>query len=256
VALAAALVAWSAPGRACAQPTSLPLFVRDGAAPAAEQAPPAPAAPQASPGPAAPQASPVADPFFPGRGHVTASLASGIPFAAIGEVTVGTSDAFSLSAIAGVTDTNRQTAFGGSLHAGVFRSGGFAVVLSLPVLYYPPNPIHDDEPWLLTNPSLVLSYRWDRASVYGGAGGLFTTCIDGLAETFGGAPERETTKPTHPMVNGAWNTFNAGGSFALTRHVGFFVQATVMMSGIEIGQTYAERVGPPVLALGGVRVGL
>jgi hypothetical protein len=230
-----------APRRASAEPTGLAFVAHDGAAPSSA---PATAQPPAQP----------ADPFLPGAGHVALSLASGIPFAAVGEVAVGTTDWMAVSAIAGIADTGGVSAFGGSLHVAAFRRGRYELMLSVPVLYYPPAAVHDDIPWLLTNPSLVFAYRWDRASVYGGAGALFTTCVGGLAATFGGPPVHDTQPLTHPMVNGAWDTLHLGGAYGLTPRVGLFAQTSLMLSGVEIAQSYAEKVGPPVLALAGVRV--
>jgi hypothetical protein len=241
VALSAAFTLLAAPGAARAQqPPGLAFVVQDGAA--------QPAAPRPEP------AAPSRDPFFPGAGHVSLSLASGVPFAAIGEVAVGTSDAFALSAIAGVADTFHESAVGGSARVAVVRSGGFELVLSLPVLYYPPAAVRGDDPWVLTNPSLVGAYQWGRASVYGGAGGLFTACVGDLAVAFGGKPEKESRPSSIPMVNGAWNTFHLGGAFALTPRVGLFLQTTFVMSGLELAQSYGEKVGPPVVALLGARV--
>src|SRR5262249_15549028 len=161
------------------------------------------------------------DPMFPGTGHVSIAVASGVPFAAIGEISIGTTEGFTLSAIGGVVDTLDEYGVGGRARVRVFRHRDAEIVLTLPVLYYPPVAKRGDEPWVLTNPSLVVAGRFSSVSLYGGAGVLVATCTENLVAHFDTKPVKG--KERSPMVDGIWNTLHAGGSIALNARVDAFV---------------------------------
>jgi hypothetical protein len=195
-----------------------------------------------------------ADPLFPGRGGVSASLATGVPFLAVGELAVGTSDAVTIGLVAGVADTMREYAVGGRARVAVFRAQPMSVVLSLPVLYYPPVAVRDDEPWLLANPSLSLHGRLPNdAGIYGGVGALAASCTHSLANHFGGnhtAPDGGSSG--HQMINGVWNTVHAGGWWPVGDSTAVFVDGALMLEGLELSSSYADMVGPPALAQAGM----
>jgi len=198
------------------------------------------------------------DPSFPGTGHVTISGATGIPFAAVGELALGTTDDFTLSAVGGVADTFDEYAVGGRARIAVFRHRPLSVVVGLPVLFYPPTPKRGHEPWILTNPSLVLSGRFSSgASIYGGVGALLASCTDGLAGHFSGSMQMENESGASaeetPMVDGAWNTVHAGGALPIGTTSEIFLESALVLSGIRPSQSYSEKIGPPVFALVGAR---
>src|SRR5262249_16688226 len=120
-------------------------------------------------------------------------------------------------------------------------------------LYYPPVEKRDHESWILTNPSLALTLRVGPGSIYGGAGALFASCTDGIANYLTGKRGSENVMRGTPMVDGVWETAHAGGSLATSTHTHLVLESALMMSSLEPSQTYAEKIGPPFLAEVGAR---
>jgi hypothetical protein len=246
-----------------ARVATLVVLLSGPAAPAAAQPPPglaatardvaAPAPPIEADRPAAPPRR-SADPLFPGRGHVSVSLATGVPFLAVGEVALGTSESFALGVVGGVADTLREYAVGGRARVAVFRAEAVSFVLSLPALYYPPVSVRHDEPWILTNPSLALHGRLPNdARLYGGIGALAASCTHSLAHHFGGDHVAAQDAPEgHTMVNGVWTTVHGGGSLPVSAIAALFVDASLMLDGLELARSYGRQIGPPGLAQLGV----
>src|SRR5207244_10386209 len=75
------------------------------------------------------------DALFPGHGRVQTSLATGVPFLAMGEISVGIGDRFALGALGGATPN--VPGFGIRPRAVVLEIGSWRGVLATPVLYYP-----------------------------------------------------------------------------------------------------------------------
>lgn len=194
--------------------------------------------------------TPAPDALFPGAGRIGASLASGVPFSVIGELTVGTSDDFALGLLVGLSTTADESAIGGRARIRLIDAGVVDFALVLPVLWYPPVDKREGASWLLTSPSLLLrgrpSHDW---LVYGGAGAVLTACVDDIGALFdGGAHHAEEEAENEEMVNGAWHTFNAGVSYRVTGDLGMFLDTMVMMTDFRPSQSYGDKVGPPVLA--------
>jgi hypothetical protein len=201
-----------------------------------------------------PRAEPeaVPDPLLPGEGRVALTLAGGVPFAVVGEIGVGLSDGFALGAIAGAADTMDEAAVGGRMRIGVFTREHFDIALSLPVLYYPPSDKRLGEDWLLTNPSLLLRGRPGAGiGIYGGVGAVATSCVDSLVGAFGGESHHDAGVPAKPMVDGVWNTYHAGGTVHVTAGFSAFLDTMLIARGIVPAESYADRVGPPFLAIAG-----
>jgi hypothetical protein len=194
-----------------------------------------------------PSGSPRPDALFPGRWRVGVSLASGVPFAAVGELVVGTVDDFALGFIAGVATTGDESAVGGRARIRVVDAGDVDVALVLPVLFYPPVEKRNDAFWVLTSPSLLLRGRPSEDwLVYGGAGAVLAACVDDIGTVFSG--DEHHALATEQMVNGAWHTFNAGASLRVHDGVALFVDSMVMMTNFVPSESYSDKIGPPFLA--------
>ena len=159
---------------------TLPLLLALTYAPhSAVALPPADHLEPVNPQPEPPAASAaVYDPLFGQGGSVT--LATGVPFLAIGEAAWGFGDRFTIGALAGVT----PNVLGVGLRPRVLVLEGKSDRLQLvaPVLYYPETS--DGAPWLLTRPMV----EWSRAIGGGvrvglGAGFVAATAVGANAAT-------------------------------------------------------------------------
>ncbi len=193
--------------------------------------------------------APPPDALFPGRWRGAVSLASGIPFAVVGELTLGTSDDFALGVIGGLASTGDEYAVGGRLRLRVLELGPVDLAAVLPVLWYPPVEKREGASWLLTNPSLLLRGRPSEDwLVYGGVGAVLAACAADIGAVFSGEAAHHDDGADDEMVNGAWHTFSAGVSVVVYDDVAVMLDTMVMMTNFVPSKSYAEAVGPPVLA--------
>jgi hypothetical protein len=201
--------------------------------------------------PAATLESAYTDRFFPGAGHVTLSASSGIPYAGVAEVALGASDGFTVAAVAGIADPDPMVeyAVGGRIEASIFRTRNVGMLFTLPILYYPPSAKRDGGSWILTNPALLVegSLPWGGLHVYGGIGVLAASCTDDLLEYFNGS-STSSSKDRSPSMEGAWNTFHLGASIPTSRSTSLFFDGMLIMSGLEVSETYSRKIGFPAVA--------
>jgi hypothetical protein len=192
------------------------------------------------------------DRFFPGAGHVSIGAASGVPFAAIGEISIGVADEFTVGVLGGVADTMNEAGVGGRFQGAIWRTHNFEMVVTMPVLYYPPSKKRGGESWILANPAVLFQGRlpWRDVRVYGGLGGLAASCTDSLFASFGARPSRPhlEPEPATAMVDGIWNTVHFGGSVPTTKRTSLFLDGSVILSGFTVSQSYARTVGVPAVA--------
>jgi hypothetical protein len=192
------------------------------------------------------------DATVPGRGHFSIAGGTGVPFAGFAEVAVGPTDWLGIGAVGGVADTFDEYGVGGRARLVAYRGGPLELVLSVPVIYYPPVAKRGNESWLLTNPSLVLAGTLSGGSVYGGVGGLLASCTDGLGE-FMSEESDDEQMGRGPMVDGIWNTVHAGGALPVGTRTDITLDGSLMLTGFVLSKSYAERIGPPFVALVGAR---
>ena len=126
----------------------------------------------------------VYDPLFGQGGSVT--LATGVPFLAIGEAAWGFGDRFTMGALAGVT----PNVLGVGLRPRVLVLDGTSDRLQLvaPGLYYPETS--DGAPWVLTRPMVEWSHALGRGVRAGfGAGFVAATAVgaDAASRPYAGA---------------------------------------------------------------------
>jgi len=201
-----------------------------------------------------PGQAPAPGPMFPGEGRFALSAAGGLPFLAIGEASWGPTDWFAVGLVGGVASDAKESAFGVRPRVLVLGDRDLALVASLPMLFYPPSDKRHGETWLLANPKLLVAGQFEGGvSVYGGVGGMLTSCSDSVGDHFSG---EEQASPEHeeeePMVDGVWNTVHAGASVPLGSQTSVFFDSGLVMSGFEVSESYAEKVGVPVLLQAGM----
>jgi hypothetical protein len=114
-------------------------------------------------------------------------------------------------------------------------------VLSAPTLYYPRTNGFGNEPWILTNPSLVAERQFGpswRAHV--GLGLIAAGCVDGL---FGSHDHDEGMG----FMGGVWNTLPAGVAYRMAQGWDLFADAQMILSGFR--PAGADWIGGPPFTL-------
>ena len=184
------------------------------------------------------------DYLLPGAGRVAASVATGVPFLAMGELAYGVGDGFAVGALAGVTP--RVDGFGLRPRGVLFRLGRERIELVVPVLYYPATAQAD--PWLLARPTLSFEHAFPsgaRASL--GMGVVGASCIESIV-TLGREHDRK-------VMGGVWNTVGVAGALPIGRHTSLFGEVTAILAGVRpAGSDWIG--GPPIVVALGVETGL
>lgn len=188
------------------------------------------------------------DPLFPGHGGISTSLATGVPFLAMGELSVGIGDRFALGAIGGATPN--VPGFGIRPRAVVLEIGSWRGVLATPVLYYPFTSARSGSAWFLTRPSLVVEHRFESGVRVGaGAGIVAAASLDRLTG------RDRAPGYTGGMDSAVWNTFNASISLPVGESTSVFADGALVMNGLRIaGDDWVG--GPPFTVSLGVATNL
>ena len=190
-----------------------------------------------------------ADYLFPGDGNVGATVATGAPFAAIGEISAGIGDRFAAGALVGAGPFSGGVVAGLRPRVDALHLGPTRLVLEMPALWYPGlNGAHD---WMLVK---------TQARFEGVAGAFRAHVSIGvlgakmLGEPKDGRPARPyggtgTGLPSGVQEGMFWNTFGGGAAVALTSRSALFLEASVLMNGLSIAGPEWFRI-PFAVALG------
>ncbi len=201
-----------------------------------------------SPGPAS-----RVDYLFPRGGELSASLGTGIPFLAVGELTYGVGDGFALGGLAAATpdvgNVQGTTTVGVRPRGVLVRAGMWRSVVVAPVLYYPSVAGFGGQrdPWVLTRPEITLERALDSgAQVNVALGFIAAACTESLM-TLG--KERSPT-----VMGGVWNTVRVGGAIPISHRTSVFGEASLVLRGVLPAPDWMGAA--PAIAIVGLTVGL
>jgi hypothetical protein len=139
----------------------------------------------------------------------------------------------------------------------------FDVAYHMPIAYYPKSERRDGWDWFLSNPALFLRVRpRPTTSFYGGAGVVLASTTDSLSAAFRDPEPAEPPEDWdfsdvgeeegHLTVNGVWNTLHLGLDQALNEDWIVSVDSILLMDGLKVSKTYAQKVGPPIFVQLGI----
>jgi len=189
-----------------------------------------------------------ADPLFPGAGHGSIGVGSGVPFLGLGEAAYAPTEGFAIGAIGGVTPF--VVGVGLRPRVGVPLGERMRLSLVTPILYYPTGEglIGNGPPWFLAQPALRLERKvGDRGYAQLSAGligaiGFPTRGQNGeVVVTYN--DQRVVEKGT-PW--GVWETLGGGASFAAFDRTVIFADAMAIFNGAKLAGN--EWVGGPPFA--------
>jgi hypothetical protein len=185
------------------------------------------------------------DPLIAPDGHIAASVATGLPYLAIGEVAYGVTSRFTAGVIAGVTPNTEG--FGVRLRGVLIDGDADRLIAASPILFYPATQNQGNEPWFLVMPELLAEHRFaNGARVHAGFGVAAATCTDTLEAFFTG--KRDTDHSA--FMGDLWATAKIGGSVALGHSTMLFADVTLVTPGLILGHAWI--VGIPLVATVGV----
>jgi hypothetical protein len=194
---------------------------------------------------------PAFDPLFPGALRGAVAVASGVPFVAMGELSLGLSDRFSLGALFGATPV--VYALGGRPRVLLLDRPRFRVSIVAPFLYYPEQR-NVQAPWLLARPSLQFAPRISqKLSLFGGVGLVAAATMARLARERGvedysdGAGGFRGYETGRPFTAGIWWTLSAGGVISLGERCALFGDVALVFEKLGLASS-AWVGGPPVMA--------
>jgi hypothetical protein len=188
------------------------------------------------------------DPLFPGAGHGSVGVATGVPFLAMGEVAYAPSSSFAIGGIVGVTPF--VLGLGVRPRVGVPLGDRTRVTLVTPILYYPTGEgfIGTGAPWFLAQPALRLERHLGDAA-YAWIGGGVIAAVGFPARGEGGQVvvtynDRRVVENGTPW--GLWNTVGGGGALAIADRTTVFADAILILRGVRLAGD--EWIGGPPFA--------
>jgi len=165
------------------------------------------------------------DPWLPGSGKFSASIATGVPFLVMSEVAVGVTDHAALGVLGGTTPI--VSGFGLRPRVAVPLTASLRILGSAPIIYYPP---HADGPaWWLARPSIDLA--WQATSALSLAGGAGVVGIATEPALFGDDDQTATSAYGRELQNrrsALWWTLNVLISADLSAKTWIFADLTAV----------------------------
>ena len=203
------------------------------------------------------------DYLFPEAGHLGATLATGVPYIGIADVTLGLGPYAAIGAVFGVTP--RVLGLGArprlSLPLGSAQTAAFRIYAIAPLLYYPETSL---DSWVLARPTLALEHRTTRELRLAlGGGALWAASVGALqgepARLSYEAPSEAEIAARRATLDGAgpgsvlfW-TMSASAALQLAPHSTLFCEITTVMENAALaGSRWTDFGGPPVLVALGV----
>ncbi len=175
------------------------------------------------------------------KGQSRITLATGIPYVAIGEYAYGVSDRITLGVLAGLTPS--VEGYGIRARAVLYQPGeSFRIYFCTPVLFYPKTKDLGGDAWWLTRPNINFEWMTSSGFRYKVGGSIIAAASH---KTLFGNP---SDAKFHP---GIWNSVHAGFSLPTSSGVTFQCEASLVMSGLKVaGPDWVG--GPPMILVLGV----
>jgi hypothetical protein len=174
-----------------------------------------------------------ADDFlFPDRGHVSLTATTGLPYAALGEVSVGLTDRFAMGTLIAAGPFVGAVAAGINPRIDAVHFGPMRLVLRAPIIWYP--AVGNADNWLLAHAEARVEGRVDRVRAHVSLGVLGAKMIGaqpvaGPIIAYGGSG-----LPSGVQRGALWNTGGAGVAVALSPRSSAFTEGFLIMRGADL----------------------
>lgn len=175
---------------------------------------------------------PYNDYLFPGGGQVAATASTGLPFGALGEVSLGVGNRFAVGGLVA------GGPFLGGFATGVYprfdavHVGPMRLVLEAPFIWYP--GLQNDDNWIVVRPMARIEGEAGRVRVHGSLGAMWATMV-GAAPVKGPiAPYGGAGLPSGVQQGSVWNTAGGGVAVAMSPRTSAFAEGFLIMRGVNI----------------------
>jgi hypothetical protein len=170
--------------------------------------------------------------LFPGNGKLSLTGTTGLPFAALGEVSLGIGDRFA----AGVLVAGGP--FLGGVATGVYprldaaHFGPVRIVLEAPVIWYP--DLENTDNWVVARPDLRIEAKAGAFRVHGSLGAMAAKMIGaapvpGPIAAYGGGG-----LPSGVQDGAIWNTAGAGVALSVSPTTSVFAEGFLILHGVDL----------------------
>jgi hypothetical protein len=188
------------------------------------------------------------DYLFPGGGNVSLTGATGLPFAASGEVSVGIGSRFAAGAIIAAGPFPGGVVFGVNPRVDVVHVGAMRLVVDSPLLWYP--ALNGSDNWVLWRPMARIQGTTGRVGLYVSAGALFAKMVGASPAQGPIIPYGGSGLPSGVQQGSVWNTWGTGATFALSSRTSIFWEGFVIANGFQLaGQDWFRLPANSLLGL-------
>ena len=183
--------------------------------------------------PSTPSAAPHRDNdfLFPGAGKVSLTGTTGLPYAALGEVSVGIGDRFAAGGLVAGGPFLGGFATGLYPRLNAVHLGPMRLVLEAPVVWYP--DLQNTDNWIVVRPDVRVEGK-AGLRVHASAGAMWAKMIgaspvQGPIAAYGG-----NGLPSGVQQGSLWNTAGAGVALALSPRTSVFTEGFLIMRGVDL----------------------
>lgn len=156
------------------------------------------------------------DPQFPSPGRPGLLVATGAPYVAVAEVSLGVARNFAVGVITGIAPRDR--AIGVRPRAAIDLVDGLRLIIELPFFAYPRRQDATSEPWLFLRARAVIEARFPtRAAVRVGASVMYADCTEMFF--------RRGVMNDSDFRGGVFHSIEVGATIPIARRAEFFVEA-------------------------------
>ena len=177
-------------------------------------------------------ARPYDDYLFPGGGHVSATAATGLPYAALGEVSVGIGDRFAAGAVVAGGPFLGGFATGVYPRVDVVHAGPMRLVLEAPFVWYP--GLQNDDNWIVLRPMARIEGDAGRVRVHASVGAMWATMVGAAPAKGPITPYGGAGLPSGVQQGSVWNTAGGGLAVATSGRTSVFAEGFLIMDGVDL----------------------
>jgi hypothetical protein len=170
--------------------------------------------------------------LFPGNGDVSITAATGLPFAALGEVSVGLGDRFAVGALVAGGPFIGGFALGANPRIDALHLGPMRLVLEVPVIWYP--GLEGNDNWMVVRPMARIEGKAGRLRVHGSVGAMAAKMIGASAVSGPITPYGGQGLPSGVQQGSVWNTAGGGAAVALSSRASFFAEGFLILRGVNL----------------------
>jgi hypothetical protein len=171
--------------------------------------------------------------LFPGGGRVSFTGTTGLPYSALGELSIGIGDRVALGGFVAGGPFGGGVATGINPRADVAHIGCARLVLEAPFVWYP--DLENTDNWVLARPDVRFEAAFGRLRVHVSAGAmgakmLGAARVQGPIAAYGG----RNGLPSGVQQGAIWNTAGTGVALALSARTSLFAEGFLILRGARV----------------------